>query len=150
MKKIFLILALGAMVGLTQIVPGLSASALLMAVGWFTGLVSSVSVTYWKINPQIFLIYGGLAIGFILGVLLFSKLLTAIFEKARHTAYFMVVGLSLGSIMSMFCNGDVIKIYLSWQSGVNFLDLFLGAGLFITGLIGAYSLVVYQRKKDEK
>jgi putative membrane protein len=139
---------LGAMVGLTQIVPGLSASALLMAVGWFTGLVASVSMTYWKINPQIFLVYGGLAIGFVLGILLFSKLLTAIFEKARHSAYFMIVGLSLGSILSMFCNGDVMKVYLSWKVDVNLLDVILGVGLFAIGVVGAYLLVRYQRKKD--
>lgn len=139
---------LGAMVGLTQIVPGLSASALLMAVGWFTGLVASVSMTYWKINPQIFLVYGGLAIGFVLGILLFSKLLTAIFEKARHSAYFMIVGLSLGSILSMFCNGDVMKVYLSWKTEVNLLDVILGVGLFAIGVVGAYLLVRYQRKKD--
>ena len=139
---------LGAMVGLTQIVPGLSASALLMAVGWFTGLVASVSMTYWKINPQIFLVYGGLAVGFVLGILLFSKLLTAIFEKARHSAYFMIVGLSLGSILSMFCNGDVMKVYLSWKVDVNLLDVILGVGLFAIGVVGAYLLVRYQRKKD--
>ena len=139
---------LGAMVGLTQIIPGLSASALLMAVGWFTGLVASVSMTYWKINPQIFLVYGGLAIGFVLGILLFSKLLTAIFEKARHSAYFMIVGLSLGSILSMFCNGDVMKVYLSWKVDVNLLDVILGVGLFAIGVVGAYLLVRYQRKKD--
>ena len=139
---------LGAMVGLTQIVPGLSASALLMAVGWFTGLVASVSMTYWKINPQIFLVYGGLAIGFVLGILLFSKLLTSIFEKARHSAYFMIVGLSLGSILSMFCNGDVMKVYLSWKVDVNLLDVILGVGLFAIGVVGAYLLVRYQRKKD--
>lgn len=143
-------LILGALVGLTQIVPGLSASALLMAVGWFTGLVSSVSMTYWKGNSQIFLIYAGLAIGFILGILLFSKLLTAVFEKARHTAYFMIVGLSLGSIISMFCNGDVIKVYLSWKSGVNIIDVILGVVLLIIGIVGAYALVKYQRKNDKE
>ena len=119
-----------------------------MAVGWFTGRVASVSMTYWKINPQIFLVYGGLAIGFVLGILLFSKLLTAIFEKARHSAYFMIVGLSLGSILSMFCNGDVMKVYLSWKVDVNLLDVILGVGLFAIGVVGAYLLVRYQRKKD--
>lgn len=148
--QVLIAFVLGTAVGLTQIVPGLSASALLMAVGWFTGLVGSVSMTYWKINPQIFWIYAGLGIGFIFGILCFSKMLTAVFEKARHTAYFMIVGLSLGSIVSMFCNGDVIKVYLSWKSGVNLLDILLGTVLFIGGIIGAYALVKYQRKKDKE
>jgi uncharacterized membrane protein YoaK (UPF0700 family) len=61
----------------------------------------------------------------------------------------MIVGLSLGSIVSMFCNGDIIATYLSWaQNGVAVLDLCLGLALFAVGVICAYLLVRYQRKKD--
>ena len=145
----FLGLLIGAVMGITQIVPGLSASAFLMAVGWFNSLVQSVSMTYWKSNPAIFLVYAGLAIGFIGGILAFSKLLTGIFAKARHTAYSMIVGLSLGSILSMFCNGDIVETYASWAAGGAFaLDVCLGIALFVAGVIGAYLLVRYQRKKD--
>lgn len=142
-------LAIGAVMGITQIVPGLSASAFLMAVGWFNSLVQSVSLTYWKSNPLVFLVYAGLGIGFIGGILAFSKLLTGIFAKARHTAYAMIVGLSLGSILSMFCNGDIVEVYASWAAGGAFaLDVCLGIALFVAGVIGAYLLVRYQRKKD--
>ena len=142
-------LLIGAVMGITQIVPGLSASAFLMAVGWFNSLVQSVSMTYWKSNPLVFLVYAGLAIGFIGGILAFSKLLTGIFAKARHTAYSMIVGLSLGSILSMFCNGDIVEVYASWAAGGAFaLDVCLGVALFAAGVIGAYLLVRYQRKKD--
>ena len=142
-------LVIGYVVGVTQIVPGLSASAFLMAVGWFGSLVDSVSMTYWKANPAIFLVYMGLGVGFLAGLFTFSKLLTYLFGKARHTSYFMIVGLSLGSILSMFCNGDIIETYLAWaQNGVAVLDLVLGIALFVVGIIGAYLLVRYQRKKD--
>lgn len=148
----FLALVLGAVTSLTQIVPGLSASAFLMAVGWFASLVESVSLTYWKQNPAIFWVYAGLGIGFLIGLLGFSKTLTLLFEKARHTAYFMIVGLSLGSILSMFCNGDILAVYKSWitHTAVNpVLDIVLGIALFALGVTGAYLLVRYQRKKDE-
>ena len=148
---ILLAIVIGAVVGITQIVPGLSASAFLMAVGWFTSLVDSVSMTYWKANPKIFLIYGALVVGFLVGMLGFSKLLTLIFAKARHTAYCMIVGLSLGSIISMFVNGDIVKVYLSWVNGSAFLlDVLLGVALLVAGIIGSYALVRYQRKKDAK
>lgn len=147
--QILLAVLLGALVGITQVVPGLSASALLMAVGWFTSLVDSVSATYWQANPKIFILYGALAIGFIVGALGFSKLLTYIFAKARATAYSMIVGLSLGSILSMFLNGDIVKVYLSWANGASFLwDVLLGALLLGVGVVGSYLLVRYQRKKD--
>lgn len=139
----------GYVVGVTQIVPGLSASAFLMAVGWFSSIMSSVSTTYWKSNPAVFLVYAALGVGFLLGFFTFSKFLTSIFAKARHTAYSMIVGLSLGSILSMFCNGDIIAVYKSWAvGGVKGFDLILGILLFAIGVVGAYLLVRYQRKKD--
>lgn len=144
-------LVFGYVVGVTQIVPGLSASAFLMAVGWFGSIMESVSMTYWQSNPAVFLVYIALGVGFLVGLLTFSKLLTYIFGKARHTAYFMIVGLSLGSILSMFCNGDIITTYIGWaQNGANVLDILLGIALFAIGIVGAYLLVRYQRKKDEE
>jgi putative membrane protein len=142
-------LLIGYVVGVTQIVPGLSASAFLMAVGWFGSIMESVSLTYWKSNPAVFLVYAGLGIGFLLGLFTFSKFLTYLFGKARYTAYSMIVGLSLGSILSMFCNGDIVAVYTVWtKSGIVWLDLLLGVGLFAIGAFAAYKLVQYQRKKD--
>ncbi len=149
--QVALALVIGYVVGVTQIVPGLSASAFLMAVGWFSSLMASVSMTYWKGNPAIFLVYGGLGVGFLLGLFTFSKLLTHLFGRARYSSYSMIVGLSLGSILSMFCNGDIIGVYIAWASeGIAWLDLLLGVGLFAVGVAGAYLLVRYQRKQDEK
>jgi len=143
----------GIVVGLTQVAPGLSASAFLMALGWYKSLTESVHMSYWKGNPQIFLLYAALGIGFLIGVLGFSKLMTNVFAKARHTAYSMIVGLSLGSILSMFCNGDTVAVYKSWfaqgaKHSAVFLDVGLGVVLFVIGVVGAYALVRYQRKKD--
>ncbi len=150
---ILLAVLVGIVIGLTQIVPGLSASAFLMAVGWFGSIVSSVHFSYWQENPSVFLVYGGLAVGFFIGIFGFSKVLTNLFARARHTSYSMIVGLSLGSILSMFCNGDIVEVYLSWSQGgaVNpALDIVLGVVLFAIGVVGAYLLVRYQRKKDKE
>lgn len=148
-----LALGIGFIVGVTQIVPGLSASAFLMAVGWYNSLMGSVSMTYWKENPMIFLVYAGLGIGFLAGVFSLSKLLTFAFKKARQTAYSMIVGLSLGSIISMFCNGDVMAVYLSWINGSvkpwsAVLTVVVGIVLFAIGAVIAYLLVRYERKKS--
>ena len=150
---IILGVVIGAVVGITQIVPGLSASAFLMAVGWFGAIVDSVSVTYWTENPAVFLIYGGLGVGFSIGLLGFSKLLTFVFGKARQTAYCMIVGLSLGSILSMFCNGDIMETYVGWATGTGsdpVLNVVLGVILFALGAFGAYMLVRYERKKNNE
>ncbi len=145
--QVALALVVGFVVGVTQIVPGLSASAFLMAIGWFGSLMGSFDD--WSNNTAIFLVYAALGIGFILGILIFPKLLNYLFETARQTSYSMIVGLSLGSILSMFCNGEIVEVYVSWaQNGLNALDLVLGILLFAVGVVGAYALVKYQRKKD--
>lgn len=143
----------GAVVGITQIVPGMSASAFLMAVGWFQSVVASVSVTYWKQNPAVLLVYGALVVGFFLGVFGFSGVLTKLFKKAHDASYFAIVGLSLGSILSIFCNGDIMEVYMSWVNGsvgatMLAVNITLGIILFVGGVIGAYALVKYQRQKD--
>lgn len=147
--RIALCVPVGAIVGLTQVVPGLSASAILMSIGYFTPLVESVHVTYWKANPIIFLTYAALGVGFLIGIFFSSGALTRAFEKARHTAYSMIVGLSLGSIIAMFCNVEIFAVYKEWaKSGVAWKDFWLGVALFAAGAAIAYLLVRYQRKKD--
>ena len=147
--RIALCLPVGAIVGLTQVVPGLSASAILMSIGYFTPLVESVHVSYWKENPIIFLTYAALGIGFLIGIFFSSGVLKKAFEKARQTAYFPIVGLSLGSIAAMFCNVEIFAVYKEWaQKGISQTDLWLGVALFVVGAVIAYLLVRYQRKKD--
>ena len=147
--EVLLSIVVGYLFGITQIVPGLSGSALLMAIGWFQGIMESVSFSYWLNNPAIFLVYFGLGIGVLAGVFTFSKFLTFVFKKSRQTAYHLIVGLSLGSVLSMFCNGDILETYLLWaQNSVNVLDVVLGVSLFALGVTCAYLLVRYQRKKD--
>ena len=71
-----LFLTLGYAVAITQIVPGLSATAILMAFGYFKPIMNSVSLNYWQSKPEIFLVYVCLGIGFLIGLLTFSRLLT--------------------------------------------------------------------------
>lgn len=143
-----LFLLLGYLVAVTQIVPGLSATALLMAFGYFTPIMQSVHLSYWQEDPAVFAVYACLAVGFLLGLVTFSKLLTTIFAKWRKGAFFLIVGLSLGSIVTMFFNPDVCAVYEAWGTQLNVLDLVLGLVLFLVGVIIAYLFVKYERKKS--
>ena len=141
-------LALGYVVAVTQIVPGLSASAVLMIFGYFSPLVGSVHLSYWRQNPQIFFVYLCLAVGFAAGLFTFGKALDKIFEKKRVPAFFLIAGLSLGSAVTMFFNPDVYEVYRGWAAGQPFAaDLAVGLALFAAGLAAAYLFVRYERKK---
>ena len=142
-----LFLVLGYLVAITQVVPGLSATAILMAFGYFTSIMDSVHLSYWQQNPAVFGVYACLGVGFILGLVTFSKLLTKIFAKRRAAAFFVIVGLSLGSIVTMFFNPDVYAVYQSWTTSLNALDLSLGLVLFVVGGVVAYLFVRYERRK---
>ncbi len=144
-----LFLIAGFLVAITQIVPGLSATALLMSFGMFSPLMNSVSLSYWKENPSVLLVYVCLVVGFVIGLVLVSKLLTKIFKKYHAPAFFVISGLSLGSIITMFFNSEVLEVYKTWtSSGIIARDVCLGVFLLAIGIVLAYMLVRYERKKN--
>lgn len=142
-----LFVLLGFAVALTQVVPGLSATALLMMAGWFTPLMQSVSLTYWAQDPAVFAVYACLAVGFAAGLVAFSKLLTKLFAKRRKPAFFAIAGLSLGSVLTMFFNPEVYAVYLSWGSEPFAAQLCAGIALFFVGAALSYLFVRFERKK---
>ncbi|MBQ8319753.1 MAG: DUF368 domain-containing protein [Clostridia bacterium] len=143
-----LALVVGYVMAITQVVPGLSASAILMAIGWYAAIMGGINETLFS-NTSLLVLLGGLVVGFVIGFFSFSKLLTIVFQKARAGAYSMIVGLSLGSVITMFFNGDVAAVYLTWaKTGISGLDLGLGIFLLIVGIAAAYMLVRVQRKAD--
>ncbi len=143
-------IVVGYLLAITQVVPGLSASAILMAIGWYGVIMSGIDVGLFS-NMPLLVLLGGLAVGFVVGFFTFSKLMTIVFQKARGLAYSMIVGLSLGSVITMFFNGDVAAVYLFWaQNGVSGLDLGLGLFLLAVGVVLSYLLVKVQRKADKK
>ena len=110
--------------------------------------MESVHLSYWQQNPAVFGVYACLVAGFVAGLVTFSKLLTKIFAKHRAGAFFVIVGLSLGSILTMFFNPDIYKnAYQVWATQLNVLDLTLGLVLFAVGIVVAYLFVRYERKK---
>lgn len=143
-----LFLVLGYIVAITQVVPGLSATAVLMIAGYFQPIMDSVSLTYWQADPAVFAVYACLGIGFLAGLVSFSKGLTKLFERHKKTAFFCICGLSLASILTMFFNPEVYAVYQNWAGGAPFvLDLCLGILLFLAGAAVSYLFVRYERKK---
>ncbi len=144
-----LFLVLGYIVAITQLVPGLSATAILMMFGYFTPLLNSISITYWGTNPSIFIIYACLVVGFIAGLLTVSKGMSKLLEKRRAPTFFTVAGMSLGSVVTMFYNTDINAVYSSWGVGFMWWELVLGIVLFIGGIAAAYFFVRYERKHSQ-
>lgn len=146
-----LFLLVGYAIAVTQLVPGLSATALLMTFGCFTPLMNSVSLTYWQENPMVLLVYACLAVGFVLGLLTFSNGLSRLLEKKRAPAFYTIAGLSLGSIVTMFFNPEIMEVYESWTiSAAMWRELGTGMALFGIGIIAATYFVRYERNRVMK
>jgi len=151
-KSIIIYLLLGILVAATQFIPGCSATAMLMALGYFIPIMSSLHFSYISSNPSVLFIYLTLVIGFLVGCALVGKLLNMVVEKYKNIVYFIFIGLSIGSVIALFLNIDMITVYKQWGASGKFpfLDIFLGLGLFVCGILFAFQLVKYMRKKNSQ
>lgn len=150
--QIVLPLLVGFVLALTQLVPGLSASAILMVIGWYAVLMQNLHFSIETLqNIDLIVVVASMAVGFIGGFFLFSKLISMLFDRARDTSYSLIVGLALGSLLTMFFNAEIVKVYQAWSvSGINWLHLVLGVVLLFAGTVGSYWLVRVQRKHDKE
>ena len=74
------------------------------------------------------------------------------FAKYRVTTFYLLTGLTFGSIISIFYNSDTLEVYRLWANnqGHMGLDLGLGIPLFCICICLTYFLVSYQQKKDRE
>ena len=140
------------MVSATQIIPGLSATAILMAVGQFGPILGSLHLDYILANPAVLGLYASIGVGFLCGLVLISRLFSAVLVKHKATAFFLVSGLSVGSIASMFINPDVTAVYAEWASGAAnpVPAIVIGTVLLAVGFTASFLLTRYELKHQEK
>lgn len=148
----FVAFPIGMVLGITQVIPGLSATAFLMMIGYFYGFVDSVHGSYWSSHPEIWIVYVIMGVGMLVGYFLTSKIMNKLFAMNRNLTYHAVVGLSAGSIITMFISTDMFKqVYVVWaNAGIKTLDLVLGCILIFVGFAISFGLVIYMRKRDQK
>lgn len=150
-SRYILYLPLGFIVSITQIVPGLSATAILMAFGQFAPILNSLHRDYIFENPQVLGLYAALGIGFVAGIVIISRIFSAILKKHKFTAFFMIVGLSFGSIASMFVNTDVYEVYTAWAKAgtVPVGTVIVGAVLLVVGFVCSFALTKYELSRNK-
>lgn len=95
----------GSIIGFGTIIPGISASIILMYMGAYETVIGAIS------NLQIVFIFY-LGIGFVLSILLFAKLISILFEKAYGWTYYTILGLVLGSIISILPEFEIHKFFM--------------------------------------
>lgn len=148
--RFVLYLPLGAVVSATQIIPGLSATAILMAAGQFAPILNSLHPEYLLEHPQALGLYACFGVGFVVGIVLISRGFSHLLARHRVTSFFMVSGLSLGSILSMFLNADMWEIYRAWSVGEEgmIFSLIAGGILLVVGFVPSLLLTRFELRRS--
>ena len=144
---------IGALISLTQIIPGLSATVLLMSLGFFRPMMNAVHLDVLINQPQWILFFILFLVGFVVGFFFLSKLFSLFFKKYYTNMYFLITGLAFGSVISIFYNKDVASVYSSvWPSDSikMTIDLSVGIPLFIACCAAAFLLTLYMKKRNNK
>lgn len=143
-----LFIVIGVLISLTQIIPGLSATVLLMMFGYYTAILNGIGSELFK-NFKLLLVYIALVVGFVIGILSFSKVINHLLEKHKKPFFFTICGLSLGSMIAVFFGNECLDIYKLWgrEDGM-VLDLVLGVVAFAIGFAVTFALYLYDKKRE--
>lgn len=140
-----LFLVIGLVVSITQIVPGLSATALLMTIGYFSPLIDLINFNLLH-NFSNLLIFICLGIGFVVGLLCFSKIISICFSKLKNQTLFLISGLSLGSIFTMFLNVEIVDYYSILFTKSKIIEIIIAIVLLIVSILLSYKLIKNQNE----
>lgn len=90
-----LLVLCGVIIGFGTIVPGISASFILMYLGTYGILMEGIA----RLKPDVLFPAG---IGFVISVLAFAKLINMLFNKVYGFTYYAIFGLTTGSVLAIF------------------------------------------------
>lgn len=144
-----LFFVMGALISITQLVPGLSATVLMMIFGYYTALLGGLNSDLLKSFPKL-MVYVTMGIGFLIGVFAFSKVIEKILLKARKTFFFAVTGISVGSVISVFVGKECVEIYQGWDFPSLLIELLLGITVLACAFALSFVLTRYTEKKESE
>ena len=99
-----LLIILGAAASMTMIVPGISGSALLMTLGFYTAIVTNVVgkiFEFANLSYNLFVVIP-FALGIALGVILFSRVIGGLLKNKPRETYGAILGFVAASVIGIF------------------------------------------------
>ncbi|MGM9972372.1 MAG: DUF368 domain-containing protein [Anaeroplasmataceae bacterium] len=158
--KIIIVFVMGVISAAAMVIPGVSGSLTLMALGYYTFIMTNIKGLMENFihfnfagmkDPIIITI--AFAIGIALGVIAISKLINLALKKNKACVYFIILGLMLASPISIIYKVTTTDEYiinyhsvLMWISGI--LLLIIGTALPL--LLEYYSKKIKNNKEIEE
>lgn len=131
------------------VIPGISGSMTLMVIGMYYPILNTYTgeASILHTGDAMFKVTGLvmallLILGAIVGIMLSSKFMKVMLEKHRVSTFYSILGLILGSLISMFINSSIYPLYPSIATW----DYIVGGILFVAAAIGAFLLVTHVGK----
>lgn len=132
--KLFVV---GIIAAATMVVPGVSGSAVLMTLGYYTPIIDIIkeltSMNNILSNLVTLFVFG---VGVLLGILLIAKLIEYLLNKYEVKTYYGILGFVISSIISIV----IQNLFMNGLISIGALDIVFGILLFFLGFIVAYKL----------
>jgi putative membrane protein len=153
-----LTLLAGFLAAAACIVPGISGSMTMMVIGMYYPLLNTFlgenSILHSGDTSYILtglLLAVILIIGILGGVIVSSKVMKVLLAKHRVTTFYGILGLILGSVISMFMNSSIYPRYTGANdtSIIQMWDYIVGGVLLVIAAIGMLFFLHYTNKKQQ-
>ncbi len=132
---IIALIILGILISASLVIPGISGTVILMMIGQYTMLLGLLAgLKDFFINPNMDVLNSSLpllpiGLGVIVGIFVFSRLLSYLFCRWHGATYAVILGFVVGSVPALYPTNS------NW--GLN-MDTISSLILFLLGLIGSY------------
>ncbi len=150
----------GFIAAFALIVPGISGSMTMMVFGLYLPILNTFipstkegSISIWSSSDSAYIVTGLvlallLVIGILGGIVFASKFMSKLLEKHRVSTFYAILGLIIGSLISMFFNSDIYPKYL--ENSIKLWDYVVGALLFLAGAAFVFFLLRFSNKKQTR
>ena len=128
--KMILLFVVGVVAAATMVIPGVSGSFVLMLIGYYKPIVSTISnLTNFKLLGHNLLVLMPFGLGVLIGIVLIAKLIEFLFKKFEIPTYYAILGFIVASILGLGINLFGVSL--------NVIQVLIGIVLsLIGGLIG--------------
>ena len=128
---VILIFISGIIDAVGTVIPGVCGTALLMMVGYYDKVISSLSnlLTFTNMSETLFVLIP-FVIGLVLGIILVSKLITYLFKHHNITVHCSIIGFAISSTIILLIKAFVVSFTTT--------ELIIGIILFIVGYVLTY------------
>lgn len=121
----FVFFLIGVIESATTIIPGISGTAIFMALGWYEIILSIFEeITSFSIDISTLFLFLS---GFIISTIIISKIITYLFNKHKSLAYTGVLGFMISSL--------VIMLEDTFAHGFSNVEIMIGICLFVIGIL---------------